>query len=67
MRALSLSANTLLGRSLLALALLFGQQYAALHWRSHAIEAAQAKASTPAPDQHCDDCLVVAGLDAAAT
>ena len=67
MRALPLSLNTLLGRSLLALALLFGQQHAALHWLSHAIEATQAKASTPAPDQHCDDCLAVAGLGAAAT
>ena len=67
MRALPLSLNTLLGRGLLALALLFGQQHAALHWLSHAIEATQAKANTPAPEQHCDDCLAVAGLGAAAT
>jgi hypothetical protein len=67
MRALSMSLNTLLGRSLLALALLFGQQHAALHWLSHAVEATQAKAGTPATDLHCDDCLAVAGLGAAAT
>ena len=67
MPALPLSLNTLLGRGLLALALLFGQQHAALHWLSHAVEATQAKAGTPATDLHCDDCLAVAGLGAAAT
>ncbi len=59
--------NTLLGRGLLALVLLFGQQHAALHWLSHAVESTQAKAGAPAPEQHCDDCLAVAGLGAAAT
>ena len=57
----------LAARGLLALAFLFGQQTAALHWLSHAVEATtQAKAGTPAPSHHCDDCLAVAGLGAAA-
>jgi hypothetical protein len=67
MRALPKSLNILLGRGLLALVLLFGQQHAALHWLSHAVEATQAKASAPATDLQCDDCLAVAGLGAAAT
>jgi hypothetical protein len=67
MRAIPSSLNVLLGRGLLALALLLGQQQAALHWLSHAIEATQAKAThTPAAD-HCDECLALAGLGAAAT
>ncbi len=67
MRATSSPLKTLLGRSLLALALLLGQQHAALHWLSHAVEATHAKAGTPAPSEHCDECLAVAGLGAAAT
>ena len=68
MRAPSSSPlKILLGRGLLALALLFGQQQAALHWLSHAIEATQAKASQkPAPTEHCDECLALAGLGAGA-
>ena len=67
MRAIPSSLKTLLGRGLLALALLFGQQHAALHWLSHAVEATQAKASHPTPSEHCDECLALAGLGAAAT
>jgi len=67
MRAIPSSLNTLLGRGLLALALLLGQQQAALHWLSHAIEATQAKATQTAPFEHCDECLALAGLGAAAT
>ena len=67
MRAPSSSPlKTLLGRGLLALALLFGQQQAALHWLSHAIEATQAKASSSPPQEHCDECLALAGLGAGA-
>ena len=67
MRAPSSSPlKILLGRGLLALALLFGQQHAALHWLSHAIEATQAKASQSAPSEHCDECLALAGLGAGA-
>jgi hypothetical protein len=67
MHALPSSLKTLLGRGLLALALLLGQQHAALHWLSHAVEATQAKASKAAPLEHCDECLALAGLGAAAT
>ena len=66
MRSSTSPLKILLGRGLLALALLFGQQHAALHWLSHAIEATHAKAGTPAPDEHCDECLALAGLGAAA-
>lgn len=55
-------------RALLALAFLFAQQTASLHWLSHAIEATQAKAgkSAPVPD-HCDECLTLGALGAGAT
>ncbi|HEY4065669.1 MAG TPA: hypothetical protein VGM74_02130 [Burkholderiaceae bacterium] len=67
MRAIPSSLKVLLGRGLLALALLLGQQQATLHWLSHAIEATQDKASqTPASD-HCDECVALAGMGAAAT
>ena len=68
MRAIPSSLKTLLGRGLLALALLFAQQQAALHWLSHAVEATQAKASSKtAPAEHCDECLALADIGAAAT
>ena len=55
-------------RIALALAFLFAQQTASLHWLSHAIDATQAKASqhTPASD-HCDECLTLSALGAGAT
>jgi hypothetical protein len=55
-------------RALLALAFLFAQQTASLHWLSHAIEATQAKAgkSAPVPD-HCDECLTLGALGAGAS
>ena len=66
MRALPTSLKVLLGRGLLAIALLFTQQQAALHWLSHAVEATQAKASkTTAPADHCDECLALAGIGSA--
>ena len=67
MRAIPSPLKSLLGRGLLALALLFAQQTATLHWLSHAVEATHAKASHQAPSEHCDDCLALAGLGAAAT
>lgn len=53
-------------RALLALAFLFAQQTASLHWLSHSIEATQNKnAKAPAAD-HCDECLALSALGAAA-
>ena len=66
MLAASSSLKRLLGRGLLALALLFAQQQAALHWLSHAIDATHAKASNSAPAEHCDDCLTLGVLAAGA-
>jgi len=52
---------------LLALAFLFAQQTAALHWLSHAIEATQAKTGqAKVPTDHCDECLTLSALGAAA-
>ena len=48
MRSTRLSFKHLAARGLLALAFLFAQQTAALHWLSHAVEATQAKASNGA-------------------
>jgi hypothetical protein len=65
--------RNLIARGLLALALVFAQQEASLHWLSHAIEATQGKASngtggngTVAGD-HCDECLGLGGLAVGAT
>ena len=66
MRAIPSPLKTLFGRGLLALALLFAQQTAALHWLSHAVEATHAKAGLPTPLEHCDECVALAGLGAAA-
>lgn len=58
----------LAARTLLALAFLFAQETAALHWLSHAIEATHAKAGNgSAPADHCDECLTLGALGAAAT
>ena len=57
----------LLARGLLALALVFVQQHAVLHWLSHATDATQAKAAgKPAPADPCDECVQLAGLGSAA-
>lgn len=66
MRSTRLSLKHLAARGLLALAFLFAQQTAALHWLSHAVEATQAKASTGAAPHHCDECLSLGALGAAA-
>ena len=60
--------KNLLARGLLALALLFAQQTAALHWLSHAVDATHAKAShgSATPADHCDECLALSALGAAA-
>lgn len=59
--------KSLVARGLLALAFLFAQQTAALHWLSHAVEATQSKASSSTGTaHHCDECLAVAALGAAA-
>ena len=68
MRASPPLLKKLLARGLLALALLFAQQTAALHWLSHAVEATHAKAARgTAPADHCDECLALSALGAAAT
>ena len=68
MRSSAPLLKNLLARGLLALALLFAQQHAALHWLSHAIAATHAKASggSAVPD-HCDECLALSAFGAAAT
>ena len=60
--------KNLLARGLLALALLFAQQHAALHWLSHAVAATHAKpGGGSAAGEHCDECLALSALGAAAT
>jgi hypothetical protein len=68
MRSSPSPLKNLVARGLLALAFLFAQQTAGLHWLSHAVEATQDKASngTGAAPHHCDECLTVAALGAAA-
>lgn len=69
MRSSTPLLNSLVARALLALALLFAQQTASLHALSHAIDAAHAKAERDAdatPGARCDECLMLAALDAAA-
>ena len=59
--------KNMLARGLLALAFLFAQQTAVVHWLSHATEAAKPKsaaASAPATD-HCDECIALSALGAA--
>jgi hypothetical protein len=65
--AVALSKNVI-ARTLLAVVFLLAQQTASLHWLSHAIDATHAKASattTLLPD-HCDECLTLGALGAAA-
>lgn len=68
----SILARGLLGslaaRAVLALAFLFAQHTASLHWLSHAVDATQAKADkSRAPADHCDECLTLSALGAGAT
>lgn len=66
MRSSTLLLKNVTARALLALAFLFGQQAAAQHWLSHAVEATRAKTGKAAPTDHCDQCLAMAGLGAGA-
>jgi len=68
MRSSTPLLKNMLARGLLALAFLFAQHTASLHWLSHAVDATQAKAgkSAPVPD-HCDECLLLVALGAGAT
>jgi hypothetical protein len=66
MRPTASPLNTLLARALLALALLFAQQHAAVHWLAHAIDATHQKAPAPTGAEHCDECLTLGALGAAA-
>jgi hypothetical protein len=68
MRSRTPLLTTFAARSLLALAFLFAQHTAALHWLSHAIEATQAKVGKgAAPADHCDECMTLSALSAGAT
>jgi hypothetical protein len=60
--------KNILACAFLALAFLFAQQTASLHWLSHAIDGTHATAGkgAPAPD-HCDECLALSALGAGAT
>ena len=58
--------NSLLARSVLALMLLFAQAQSATHWLSHVAEAKHAKPSGSTPAEHCDECLALSALGAAA-
>lgn len=67
MRSSAVLLKNLLARGLLALALLFAQQHAVLHWLSHSIAATHAKANGgSAAGEHCDECLALSALGAAA-
>lgn len=59
--------KALLARGMLALLLLFAQQQAAVHWLTHAGDAKHAKAAGSSPAEHCDECLSLSALGAAAT
>ncbi len=59
--------KNIVARGLLALAFLFAQQTASLHWLAHAIDAAQAKAGQgTTPADHCDECLTLGTFGGAA-
>ena len=68
MRSSTPLLKNILARGLLALAFLFAQQTAPLHWLSHAIDATQATAGKGAPPgDHCDECLTLSAFGAGAT
>ena len=58
--------NSLLARGVLALMLLFAQAQSATHWLSHVAEAKHAKPGGTTPAEHCDECLALSALGAAA-
>ena len=62
-----LPLNSLLARSVLALMLLFAQAQSATHWLSHVAEAKHANPGSTTPAAHCDECLALGALGAAAT
>jgi hypothetical protein len=66
MRSTALPLNHWLARGLLALALLFAQQHAAVHWLAHAVGATHQKAPAPTGAEHCDECLTLSALGGAA-
>ncbi len=66
MRSSTPLLKNLLARGLLALAFLFAQHTASLHWLSHAIEATPSKNAKSPPADHCDECLALSALGAAA-
>lgn len=59
--------TALLARSVLALMLLFAQAQSATHWLSHVAEAKHAKPGGSTPAEHCDECLALSALGAAAS
>ena len=67
MRSSTPQLKNILAHAVLALAFLFAQQTASLHWLSHSIDATHAKAGTGSiPSEHCDECLTLSALDATA-
>ena len=68
-RSPTLLLNTLAARLVLAVLLLFAQQQAATHWLTHAHAGAAKHAATDTgstPAEHCDECLALGVLGAAA-
>ena len=59
--------NTVLARCVLALLLLVAQGQAATHWVTHLAEAKHVKPVGSTPTNHCDECLTLSALGAAAT
>lgn len=68
MRSFTPQLKNILARAFLALAFLFAQQAASMHWLSHAIDGTRATAGkgAPAPD-HCEECLALSALGVGAT
>jgi len=62
-----LTLRRLLAHAVLGLLLVFGQQYAARHWLSHAIEAAQSNAKGAPAGSHCSECDGLVAFGAALT
>ena len=60
------SLKALLAQGVLALLLLFAQQQAAVHWLVHAADAKHAQSNGTLTADHCDECLALGALAAAA-
>lgn len=68
MRSSTPLLKNIFARVFLALAFVFAQQSASVHWLSHAIDATHAKAGKGAPAlDNCDECLTLSALGVGAT